>query len=265
MRIQRQRSAGVEKPLAVTSTTGDSTVDQAQGIEAVLLAGGAGTRLRAVSGEVPKPLCEVAGRPFVAHLLGQLREAGVARCLVCTGYRGDQVEQVLGPSFGDSLRLDYSREPEPLGTAGALRHALGRLTAETLLVMNADSYVRTPLAKFVEWHRKHAFPAALIAVRLADASSFGRLAIDPVTQRLKSFGEKRATSGSAWVNAGVYLLPRSFLSDIPAGRFVSIEHESFPRWAARGYVGAYKIGAEFTDIGTPDRLSGARKLMAGTA
>lgn len=233
------------------------------GVEAVLLAGGAGTRLRSVSGGLPKALCEVAGQPFAAHLLRQIRAAGVARCVLCTGYGGDRMEAVLGRRCGGSLRLEYSREPVPLGTAGALRHAFRRLAAPRLLIMNADSYVRTPLAKFVDWQRGHSFPAALVAVRVRSASSFGRLRIDPATQLVTSFGEKQPAAGPAWVSAGVYLLPRSLLLEVPEGRFVSLEREIFPAWAAQGRLGAYRADTDFVDIGTPGRLVRARKLMAG--
>ena len=232
------------------------------GVEAVLLAGGAGTRLRAVSGGLPKALCQVAGQPFVAHLLRQIRAAGVARCVLCTGYGGGQVEATLGTSFDGSLRLDYSREPAPLGTAGALRYALHRLAAPRLLILNADSYVRTSLAKFVDWHRGRPFPAALIAVRVGDASAFGRLRIDPATQLVTSFDEKPAAAGPAWVNAGVYLLPRSALPDIPPGRPVSLERRMLPAWAAQGRLGACRVDTDFADIGTPGRLARARELMA---
>lgn len=234
---------------------------EAAGVEAVLLAGGAGTRLRAVSAG-PKALCQVAGQPFVAHVLRQIRAAGVERCVLCTGYKGDQVEAALGTSFDGSLRLEYSREPEPLGTAGALRHALHRLSAPRLLILNADSYVRTSLAKFVDWQRGHAFPAALIAVRVSDASAFGRLRIDPATQLVQSFEEKPASAGPAWVSAGVYLLPRSLLPGIPPGRFVSLERQMLPAWAAQRRMGACRVETDFTDIGTPGRLARARELMA---
>ena len=243
--------------MTLTAGAGAAT----SGVEAALLAGGAGTRLRSVSGGLPKALCEVAGQPFAAHLLHQLRAAGVARCVLCTGYGGDQLEAALGRSCGGSLLLEYSREPVPLGTAGALRHALRRLTAPRLLIMNADSYVRTPLAKFVEWQRGHAFAAALVAVRVRAAASFGRLQIDPATQLVKSFGEKPPAAGPAWVSAGVYLLPRSLLLEIPAGRFVSLEREMFPAWAAQGRLGGYRVDTDFVDIGTPGRLARARELM----
>lgn len=263
MQLQRPRPAGVEEPSSVTLAGGPGGGAAMSGVEAALLAGGAGTRLRSVSGGLPKALCEVAGQPFVAHLLRQIRTAGVARCVLCTGYGGDRLEAVLGSSCGGSLRLEYSREPVPCGTAGALRHALRRLAAPRLLIMNADSYVRTSLARFVAWQRDQAFPAALVAVRARDASSFGRLVIDPATQLVKSFGEKQPAAGPAWVSAGVYLLPRSLLLDIPEGRFVSLEREMFPAWAAQGRLGGYRVDTDFVDIGTPGRLVRARKLMRG--
>lgn len=231
-------------------------------VEAVLLAGGAGSRLRSVSDGLPKALCRVAGQPFAAHVLRQIRDAGVARALLCTGHLGDQVEEALGMSFGGSLRLKYSRESAPLGTAGALRHAFGRLSAPNLLVMNADSYVHASLSNFVSWRRRNAFPAAVVAVQVADASSFGRMEIDSSTQLVKAFGEKEEAAGPAWANAGVYLLPRSWLLDVPKGRFVSLEREMLPAWVAEGRVAAFRVDAEFADIGTPARLARARELMA---
>src|SRR5687767_8460671 len=114
-------------------------------VTAAVLAGGLGSRLRPAVADRPKVLADVAGRPFLAYMLEQLAAAGMSRAVLLTGYRGDQVEAAFGPSFA-GLRLAYSREPEPLDTAGALRYALPLLDRRTVLVLNGDSFCRLDLA-----------------------------------------------------------------------------------------------------------------------
>ena len=107
-------------------------------IPAVILAGGLGTRLRPAVADRPKGLAPVGGRAFLTYLLAQLEAAGFQKAILCTGYRGDQVQRELGAAYG-SLPLVYSPESEPLGTAGAIRRALPRIDSDLCLVMNGDS------------------------------------------------------------------------------------------------------------------------------
>jgi NDP-sugar pyrophosphorylase family protein len=228
------------------------------GIEAVVLAGGLGTRLAARVPDRPKVLAEVRGRPFLTFVLDQLAAAGVERAVICTGYRAEQVEGAFGARHG-SLALSYSREAEPLGTGGALRLALERLTGDPLLVLNGDSYVDHDLEEFLAAHRALGGAGTLLLTEVADSGRYGRVELDP-GGRLAAFLEKSA-GGRGWINAGVYLLGRALLEGIPAGRKLSLERDILPRWVPLGLFG-HQTRGRFIDIGTPESYAAAERFFA---
>ncbi|HYH66838.1 MAG TPA: nucleotidyltransferase family protein [Urbifossiella sp.] len=227
------------------------------GITAAILAGGLGTRLRSVVADRPKVLAPVAGRPYLAHLLDPLAAAGVRETVLLTGYGADQVRA----AFGDAHRgmtLRYSEEPEPLGTGGAVRHAAELLTGRAVLLLNGDSFCALDLSAFAA-----AVPAGRIGLALArvpDVSRYGAVTLDE-SHRVTAFVEKGGATGEGWINAGIYLIPRERLSDIPADRPVSLEREVLPRWVATpGVVGV--PGGRFIDIGTPESFAAAEAFFA---
>ena len=130
------------------------------------------------------------------------------------------------------MTLAYSEEPSPLGTGGALRAALDQFDSETILLLNGDSYCRLSLASFAAFHRRRGAEASLALARVDDAARFGRVATAP-DGRVTAFAEKEAGGGSGWINAGVYLLQRSLLEEIPTGRPVSLEHGMLLRLGSR--------------------------------
>ena len=132
---------------------------------AFVLAGGLGTRLRGVVAAVPKVLAPVGGRPFLAHLLERLARGGVRHVVLCTGYRAAQVESAIGAEFA-GMEISYSVEPEPLGTAGALRLAAAHARTETLLVLNGDSFLALDYAAFLDAHRVRGARASMAVVHL---------------------------------------------------------------------------------------------------
>jgi NDP-sugar pyrophosphorylase family protein len=229
-------------------------------VTAAILAGGLGTRLRSVVADRPKVLAEVKGRPFVEYLLDQLCVAGVKRVVLCTGYMGDQVEQLLGARYR-SLELLYSREPSPLGTGGALRLALPMLTTESILVMNGDSYCDAQLDAFAIWHTARSAIATILLAEMEDTRRYGRVQTDD-EGRLTRFEEKATAIGSGWVNAGTYLLHRDLIETIPSNRVVSIERQVFPVWIGRGLHG-YRSEGRLMDIGIPDAYRQANTEFAG--
>jgi NDP-sugar pyrophosphorylase family protein len=212
---------------------------------AVILAGGLGTRLRAVVADRPKVLAEVDGRPFITYLLDQVASAGCHEVVLCTGYLGEQIEAAIGPTYR-GLEVTYSREAQPLGTGGALRLAVERLDAPEMLVLNGDSFCAASLAPFAEWHTARGSQASLLLAWVPDASRYGTVVLD-ASCRIQRFEEKRAANGPGWINAGVYLLKRDLLASLPADAVVSLEREVFPRWCLYGF----RVEAPFIDIGVP--------------
>lgn len=207
----------------------------------------------------PKVLARVGGRPFLAHLLDRLAAAGIRRVVLCTGFAGDQVQAAFGSRYG-LLGLQYSREPEPLGTAGALAWALPCFDSECLLVMNGDSLCDADLAAYWTWHRQTGADVSLLLTRCSDASRYGSVLLDE-GQRIVRFEEKKPEAGTGWINAGVYLIARRRIREIPTGRPVSLETEMLPAWIPRGVRGL-ACPAPFIDIGTPDSYTRADAFIA---
>jgi NDP-sugar pyrophosphorylase family protein len=230
----------------------------AQDIPALILAGGLGTRLRDVLTDRPKALAPVAGRPFIYYLLDQLEEAGTRLVIVCTGYRANQSQEALGPRYG-RMTVRYSEEPTPLGTGGALRLALPLILGDQALVLNGDSYVDVPLVEFVAGHQASGFPGSLLLTWVEDASRFGTVETD-AAGRLLAFREKQGLAQPGWINAGIYLLARQLIEDLPAEQPVSLERDAFPRWLANG-LGGYARRAPFLDVGTPESFARAEEFL----
>jgi NDP-sugar pyrophosphorylase family protein len=225
---------------------------------AAILAGGLGTRLRSAVPDRPKALAEVAGRPFLSYLLDQLVEAGVQDVVLLTGHLGHQVQGAFGSSYR-GLRLAYSQESSPLGTAGALRLALPQLASSSVLVMNGDSYCGADLRAFWEWRSARAVDAALVLTQVPNVDRFGCVQADEAGHVLR-FVEKGGAHRPGWINAGIYALSRELLADIPEGRAVSLEHECFPAWLGR--LGAWRSNAAFLDIGIPESYVAAEAFFA---
>jgi len=227
---------------------------------AAILAGGLGTRLRAAVADRPKVMADVGGRPFLARWLDFLEAQGVREVVVCTGYRGRQIEECFGGTHG-RLRLTYSPERDPLGTGGALRHALALLHGRDILVLNGDSFCEIDLEAHLAAHASRHARASLLLTRVEDTRRFGRVILDR-KDRVIEFREKAAASGPGWINAGVYLLRRELLAALPAARPLSLEHDLLPRWMSSGVYG-FAANGRFIDIGTPESYALAEDFFAG--
>jgi len=229
------------------------------GVAAAILAGGAGTRLRPAVADRPKVLAPVRGRPFVTYLLDQLARAGAAEVVLLTGHRAAQVRDALGERYGP-MRLRYSEEPAPLGTGGAVRHALPLLAGDRVLLLNGDSYCDVELGDFVEAHSRGDADAALVLARVADTGRYGRVAVDE-EGRVERFEEKAASSGPGWINAGVYLLRRGWVASWPDGP-LSLERDLLPAAVAAGRAWGYHCEGDFLDIGTPQSFRESESFFA---
>lgn len=226
-------------------------------VTVAILAGGLGTRLRAVVTDRPKVLAQVNGRPFLSHLLDQISRSGLEDVVLCTGYGAEAVADEFGVAYG-SLRLRYSPEPQPLGTGGALRHALPLLEGKTVLVLNGDSYADANLAEFSLKHTQAKSSGSILLVWMSEPGRFGRVELSD-DGTILSFFEKQANASAGWINAGIYLLKRDIIAAIPAGRQVSLERDLFPQWL--GNLHGVTSRGRFIDIGTPESYRQAAEFF----
>ncbi|HBI41629.1 MAG TPA: galactokinase [Planctomycetales bacterium] len=226
---------------------------------AAVLAGGLGTRLRSVFDDRPKVLAPVSGRPFLTYLLDMLHTVSVRRVVLLTGYKGEQVKSALGEYYR-GMTLVYSAEPSPRGTAGALRTALPHLNSPTILLLNGDSYCGMDLHSFARNHRRRDADVSIALTRVEDAGRYGRV-VTTAGGLVTAFAEKQPAGGLGWINAGVYLLERRLLDEIPTGRPVSLEREMLPAWIDSKTVYGHRRARPFLDVGTPESYLSAATFM----
>jgi NDP-sugar pyrophosphorylase family protein len=226
-------------------------------LSVAVLAGGFGTRLLPVVSDRPKALAEIHGRPFLAYLLDQLSSAGSSRVVLCTGHRGEQIEQAFGERYR-SLEISYSREMRPLGTGGAVRLALPYLPSDPVLVMNGDSFCGTDLRSFWDWHYTRGCQATMLLAEVPNTQRYGSVKTS-ADGAVTEFVEKKH-GGPGSINAGVYLLSRQVIDSIPEDTAVSLEHDIFPGLMSHGLYG-YQERGRFLDIGTPEDFAAAEQFL----
>jgi mannose-1-phosphate guanylyltransferase len=234
-------------------------------MEAVVLAGGEGTRLRPLTLTTPKPVMPLAGRPFLSFMLDWLARHGVNDALLALGYKAEAVHAVLGDDH-HGMRLRYLVEDEPLGTAGPLRLAADEgLLADSgpILVVNGDCLTDFDLSAELRQHEATAARATIALAAVEDTASYG---VVPTRDdgEVEAFLEKQAgPPPTNRINAGTYVLDRSVVDTIPSGRPISIEREVFPELVGNGLYG-FAFDAYWIDIGTPERYMEATfDLLAG--
>jgi len=230
-------------------------------VTAVVLAGGLGTRLRAAVSDRPKVLADVAGQPFLERIFEQLQGFGIRKVVVCTGYMAEQIEHLYPASFKD-LSISYSREHSLLGTAGAIRFALEHITTDKALVLNGDSYCDFDYRAFKSFHDGKDADASILLTYVEDCARYGSVVLDQEC-RVESFVEKSGAGGAGFINAGVYLMERALIKEIPPGRVLSLEKDIFPKWIGRRFFGHASNAPMFIDIGTPQSFQRAQSLFSG--
>jgi mannose-1-phosphate guanylyltransferase len=232
-------------------------------MQALVLAGGEGTRLRPLTLTTPKPVLPLAGRPFLSFMLDWLARHGVDEALLSLGYRADVVQDVLGDER-HGMRLRYVVEDEPLGTAGPLRLAADQgMLSGRVLVVNGDCLTDLDLTALLRRHEETGATGTIALAAVDDTSHFGVVPTD-ADGRVEDFLEKpTGPAPTNRINAGTYVLEERVLDLIPRGRAVSIEREVFPQLVGAGLYG-YSFDDYWIDIGTPERyLEATYDLLAG--
>ena len=252
-------------------------------MQAVILVGGFGTRLRPLTRDIPKQMLPVVDRPIIEHVVAHLAGHGVTRVVLSLGFRPEAFADAYPDGTCAGLPLHYAVEPEPLDTAGAVRFAAleagigagtgtgtgpgsGSEGCDTFLVLNGDVLTDLDIGAMVASHRAVGAEATLALTEVDDPSRYGVVPTD-AEGRVVGFVEKpdAESAPSRWINAGTYVLEPSILDRIPDGRPVSIEREVFPAMATERRLHAVRSDAYWIDTGTPEAYIRAQvDLVDGT-
>ena len=229
--------------------------------DAMLICGGAGLRLRSVTGDVPKAMASIAGRPFLELLFRQLGRHRFQRVILAVGHGRDVIRSHFGErAFG--LSLAYSVEPSPLGTGGALRKAADLLESDSVLIMNGDSYTDADLSQFVAAYRESKADASVLLVPTDGRDDCGAVQVDE-RSRLACFEEKPGSFHAPYLNAGIYIISRQMLYEITPRLEISLEKELLPQWLRQGKdITGFVCMGRCIDIGTPERYRSAQDILA---
>jgi mannose-1-phosphate guanylyltransferase len=233
-------------------------------MQAVILVGGEGKRLRPLTSTVPKPVVPLVDRPFISYMLEWLRRHGVDDVIMSCGFLATSVRNVLGDGSGLGIRLRFVEEPDPRGTAGALKFAESMLD-ERFLMLNGDVLTDIDLGSQIAQHEQTGAIATLALVAVPDPTAYGLVLLEDDLS-VREFIEKPSSDRlpTNLISAGAYVLERSVLELVPADVNVSIEREVWPRLIGAGLYG-YPSESYWLDIGTPGRyLQGTFDIIEGT-
>jgi D-glycero-alpha-D-manno-heptose 1-phosphate guanylyltransferase len=230
-------------------------------VEAIILAGGLGTRLAGRLNGIPKPMVPVAGRPFLEILLKQLERAGCRRAVLSVGHLHEMIERHFGARFC-GLTLDYAIEQTPLGTGGAIRAALGMATEEAILVLNGDTFLDADFSAIMGFHRGQEAKMTMAITRLADITRYGGVIVDK--GQVTGFVEK-GRSGAGWINAGAYVVVKDLAWPERLEEKFSFETDFLAPEIGRLAPAAYPVDGFFLDIGVPEDLDRAQTELAAFA
>lgn len=223
-------------------------------MQAIVLVGGEGTRLRPLTSDIPKPALTLVDRPFLAYMIEWLGCHGVTEVVLACGFLPDVLRAALGDGEHGGVRLTYVTEPDRRGTAGAIRFAadaLGDDLDDRFLALNGDVLTDLDLSALMAAHRERRARATIALYPVEDSAAYGLVGVDS-EGAVTEFVEKTGEPVPGEINAGAYFLERSVLDLIPPDREVSIEREVFPQLVGNG-LGALRLDGYWMDIGTPER------------
>jgi D-glycero-alpha-D-manno-heptose 1-phosphate guanylyltransferase len=218
---------------------------------AFVLVGGKGTRLRSVVYDRPKPMADVFGKPFLEIIIRLLAAKGINKFVLLAGYKANEIESYFNRAEFRDFDIGFSHESEPLGTGGAVRNAQEFATEPTLLV-NGDTYFDIDIDRFCAYHALNKADVTISLFKVPDVSRYGSVSVTP-DGIVTSFHEKDAgRTGTGLINAGMSLLSKAFIADLPDQKSFSMETEVFPKFVNTGKMFGLEQKGPFFDIGTPE-------------
>jgi NDP-sugar pyrophosphorylase family protein len=230
-------------------------------MQALILVGGLGTRLRPAVGDLPKAMAPAAGRPFLEYVIEYLALRGVGNVVLAVGHLSEAIRRHFGDGGRHGVRIRYSVEATPRGTAGAVRLARPML-GETFFVLNGDTFVEVDYAAMARAHEAAGTFGSIALRRVADAARYGTVELNP-GGRVRRFHEKAESAGDGsgdgpaqgnLINAGVYRFTAAVFDAIADGGAASMEYDVLPKLASCGELSAWRTGGYFMDIGLPETL-----------
>jgi D-glycero-alpha-D-manno-heptose 1-phosphate guanylyltransferase len=226
--------------------------------EAVILAGGLGTRLRSVIKDIPKPMADICGRPFLSYIFDFLCNQGIERAVLSVGYKWEVIKKYFGDKY-KNLKLEYAVEDNPLGTGGGLKNALKHVLSEEVFVLNGDSIFNIDFHLFYSLHKKKNSKLTLALKMMENTERYGIVEIDE-NNRIVSFLEKGIKTKEL-INGGVYLMNKEFfLSLAPEGCF-SLEKDFLERYYREYEFFGFPFDGLFVDIGIPEDYEKAKNYL----
>ena len=228
-------------------------------IDAVILCGGKGTRLRPLVSDRPKVLAAFGDTTFLDILIGSLKNNGFENFILCVGYMKDQIKDHFKNKTDPTII--FSEEDEPLGTGGALKKAELLIQSETFIVMNGDSICDINFHDFYYFHKNNNAILSMVLVQSKETKDFGSVVMNE-SDEITSFKEKEATDNLCLINAGIYFMQKEIFSYMPDNSRFSLELDFFPKITGESCAG-YIVNSELIDIGTPERYEKAVQLIGG--
>ena len=217
-------------------------------MEAIVLAGGMGTRLRYAVSDVPKPMAPVNGKPFLFHVLNWLKDFPVETIIMSVGYKSESIVEFFGKSFC-GINIEYVAEEAPLGTGGAIRFAMQKCSGENILVINGDTYFPVDIDSFHRFHREIDSKFSVALKPMKDFSRYG--SVECTGDKILKFNEKKHCS-EGLINGGVYLINRDYFNSLNLPGVFSVEKEVLEKYAGSGILRCMISDKPFIDIGIPE-------------
>jgi len=219
-------------------------------MQALILAGGLGTRLRGIVKNIPKVMVDIKEKPFLEYLILQLKKYNLNDIILCTGYLKGKIENYFGNGNNWGVNIIYSKENKPLGTGGALKFAEHLIKENNFIVMNGDSFFDIDLCKLIDCHLKKKALATMALAKVKDALRYGSVEIGK-DNKIKSFIEKVEYSHSNLINGGIYVLNKEIFKYISKDKLISLEKEVFPKLIDSNRFYGVSFKNYFIDIGIP--------------
>ena len=218
--------------------------------EAILLAGGFGTRLKHIVNDLPKPMAPINGIPFLSYLMKKMSHAGIQHIVLSTGFLHEKIESFYKNSF-EGMKISYARETEPLGTGGAIMFSLKKTTTDNVLILNGDTLFDIDFAYFNAFYQSKKTMLAVALRKLNDVSRYGSVSIDN-TGKIIAFAEKNLSTGEGLINGGIYLLNKNELKNIHLPKTFSFEKEILEKLYKENDFYGMPFDDYFIDIGIPE-------------